>query len=107
MSFSSMLMTSATPWAGYTALSPTLNSTSWFDCMTSPFAITDFAGCGPQGFGREVRLPQVESVGFRPVLVPETRLERIGQEFHSEGSRRSRNLVEEGFARLCHAASRS
>src|SRR3982751_5137808 len=37
MSFSSMLITSATPWAGYTALSPTLNSTSGLDCMNVSF----------------------------------------------------------------------
>ena len=60
--------------------------------MTSPFAIADSAGCGPVGRARGPVTSARIVLRFRPVLVPETRLERSGQAFHSEGSRRSRNL---------------
>src|SRR5579864_7461940 len=47
MSFSSMRMTSATPCAGYTALSPTLNLTSVAACIASPSEELVIAGYNP------------------------------------------------------------
>src|SRR3954469_25511514 len=91
MSFSSMLITSATPWAGYTALSPTLNSTSGLDCMNVSFDADYRAARSQLGTPSRnrmilklVSIKQLRTAPSRVVLFW-TRAERIGHELHSSG----------------------
>src|SRR5882762_2185217 len=81
MSFSSMLMTSATPCAGYTALSPTLNFTSVRACMISPSTRQTLRSAPlhpPRALGRLRAEYQPLTGGFYSVpLVAVTTRERV------------------------------